>query len=272
MANEGGLFVPFNIKTADALTSFISLTYPSLSSSDLSRLQSIYPFPPPDFPANGTRFATTGVSPPTALTQSTFGTGYQQLALVIYAESTLVCPSYWLAEAFSSPLNQSSVPLPASQQGRKAWKSQYSVPSALHGDDQVAYFGPPLPNQEVGLKEELQRALGRFIVQGDPNNKINGNGDDEGEGAGAGGAAGAGAESIPSWPPWDPAHPMQMNMNTTGGVPYQYESPLVPGVSLTQSRGPGLKNSFEVVDADTWEGGRGERCRFWRDVGMRVPA
>lgn len=259
MANEGGLFVPFNITTADALTSFISLTYPTLSPNDLSHLRTLYPLPPPDFPANGTRFATTGISPPTALTQSSFGTGYQQLALVIYAESTFVCPSYWLAEAFSTPLTDSSAPLPASQKGRKAWKSQYSVPAALHGDDQYAYFGPPLPNQEVGFKEELQRALGRFIVQSDPN-------DSEAK------AAAAGAEKIPLWPPWDPAHPKQMNMNTTGGVPYQYESPLVPGVSLTQSRGPGLRNSFEVVDADIWEGGRGERCRFWRDIGVRVPA
>ena len=35
--------------------------------------------------------------------------------------------------------------------------------------------------------------------------------------------------------------------------------------------GPGVVNDFRLVDAETWEGGRGARCRFWRDVAPRVP-
>jgi hypothetical protein len=46
----------------------------------------------------------------------------------IYAETTFVCPSYWLAEAFSN-----------SDHG--AYKYQYSVPAALHSTEETAYFG-----------------------------------------------------------------------------------------------------------------------------------
>jgi len=45
-----------------------------------------------------------------------------------------VCPSYWLAEAYTN-------------KGREAWKYQYSVPAALHGSDVSGYFGPAAPNQ-----------------------------------------------------------------------------------------------------------------------------
>lgn len=34
---------------------------------------------------------------------------------------------------------------------------------------------------------------------------------------------------------------------------------------------PGLKNNFTLVNAYTWEGGRGYRCDFWRSVGAVVP-
>jgi hypothetical protein len=85
------------------------------------------------------------------LNESTYGTGQQQRAMVtpfftsfsylphlpslsltpkqnLYAESTFVCPSYWLAEAFSG-------------NARKAYKYQYSVIGASHGQDLGAYTG-----------------------------------------------------------------------------------------------------------------------------------
>ena len=52
----------------------------------------------------------------------------------VYAETTFVCPSYWLTEAFSN-------------KGRTGYKYQYSVIGAQHGLDVVGYFGPPTPNQ-----------------------------------------------------------------------------------------------------------------------------
>ncbi|KAL8686393.1 MAG: hypothetical protein Q9218_007134, partial [Villophora microphyllina] len=47
-------------------------------------------------------FATSGTMGPTALNESTFGSGQQQRAFNVYAETTFVCPSYWLAEAFTN--------------------------------------------------------------------------------------------------------------------------------------------------------------------------
>jgi len=52
----------------------------------------------------------------------------------IVAESTFVCPSYWLASAYTG-------------NSRTAYKYQYSIPFGSHGDDVSGYFGPPTENQ-----------------------------------------------------------------------------------------------------------------------------
>jgi carboxylesterase type B len=52
----------------------------------------------------------------------------------ILAEATFVCPSYWMATAFTSS-------------NRKAYHYQYSVPFAAHRADVTAYVGPATPNQ-----------------------------------------------------------------------------------------------------------------------------
>jgi len=97
-------------------------------------------------------FATSGTTNPTALNESSFGTGQQQRADVsiysllapqsktltayqnVYAETTFVCPSYWLTEAFTN-------------NGRVGYKYQYSVVGAEHNRDVAAIFGPAMPNQ-----------------------------------------------------------------------------------------------------------------------------
>ena len=98
-------------------------------------------------------FATSGTTSPNALNESSFGTGQQQRADVcipsrilfenrlwliphqnVYAETTFVCPAYWLTEAFTN-------------NGRVGYKFQYSVIGAAHGYDVPAIFGPSLPNQ-----------------------------------------------------------------------------------------------------------------------------
>lgn len=43
------------------------------------------------------------------------------------------------------------------------------------------------------------------------------------------------------------------------------------GVNVTQFRGPGLSNNFTLADAYAWEGGRGRRCEFWRELSPYVP-
>jgi len=42
-------------------------------------------------------------------------------------------------------------------------------------------------------------------------------------------------------------------------------------VNTTEMMGPGLRNDITLVDAYTWEGGRGVRCEFWRAMGAVVP-
>jgi hypothetical protein len=60
-----------------------------------------------------------------------------------------------------------------------------------------------------------------------------------------------------------------LNLNTTGGVPYAASG--AQGVNVTQFEGVGVRNAIEVVDAWSWEGGRGERCEVWRGLAGRVP-
>ena len=78
-----------------------------------------------------------------------------------------------------------------------------------------------------------------------------------------------GYSGLIDWPRYSVKAPIQMDLNTTGGT--------VTQVNVTQDlqylvrSDPGVVNDFRLVNADTWEGGRGARCRFWRDVGPRVP-
>jgi len=44
-----------------------------------------------------------------------------------------------------------------------------------------------------------------------------------------------------------------------------------PKVNITEFREPGLMNNFSLVNAYTWEDGRGVRCDFWRSMGVVVP-
>ena len=43
-------------------------------------------------------------------------------------------------------------------------------------------------------------------------------------------------------------------------------------MTVTEEEGAGLRNDFKLVDAYTWEGGRGARCEFWRSMGGLVMA
>ncbi len=60
-----------------------------------------------------------------------------------------------------------------------------------------------------------------------------------------------------------------LNLNQTGGVAYQTYT--VNNIPVTQFREPGLRNAFALVDAYAWEGGRGERCKFWKQINPFVP-
>lgn len=123
MANEGVLFVPQNITSAEEFRAFNKRTFPRFSATDLDQLAQVYNIPRPD-QIPDKRFATNGTSPPTAVYQSSFATGQQQRANALYGETTFYCPGYWLAEAFSSK-----------GQSYQGWKYEFSVPPAQHGSD-----------------------------------------------------------------------------------------------------------------------------------------
>lgn len=72
-----------------------------------------------------------------------------------------------------------------------------------------------------------------------------------------------------NWPPFSIYAPYQININETGGTPFSTE--VVPGVNATELAGPGLMNNITLVNAWTWEAGRGYRCDFWRSVAAIVP-
>lgn len=78
---------------------------------------------------------------------------------------------------------------------------------------------------------------------------------------------------ITNWPVYTNAAPYQINLNQTGGEVVEVVGTTFAGepVNVTESVGPGLKNDISLVNAWTWEGGRGTRCDFWRAMGVLVP-
>jgi len=102
---------------------------------------------------------------------------------------------------------------------------------------------------------------GNFITQNDPSisNAI---------ANGASSSDPSAANPASAWPPFTLYAPYQLNLNETGGVPFATAE---YGVNVTQNQGPGLRNMFELVNAWTWEGGRGQRCDFWRSMAALDP-
>lgn len=213
-------------------------------------------------------FATSGSSGATALNESTFGSGQQQRADNVYAETTFVCPSYWLAEAYSN-------------NDRVAYKYQYSLIGSQHGVDTAAYFGPALPDQGPDLVKAFMAIWGRFITTNDPSIPADiAAGANSASSVASSNSSDSSTDPLPNqpnaasqWPPYTLAAPYQINLNQSGGVPFQ--TPPYPGLSplknITEFTDPGLRNDFTLVNAYTWEGGRGMRCDFWRSVGRIVP-
>ena len=198
--------------------------------------------------ASAPNFATTGDSIPTALNESTYGSGQQQRAENLYAETTFVCPAYWMAEAFPT-----------------SFKYQYSVPGALHGSDAVAVFGPPTPNLSDDFVRAVMTIWGNFVTSDDPSI-------DASIANGANASTSTDNSAVTAFPAFSVAQPLQINLNQTQGTFYSAENDAIPGgPNITQSQQPGLSNDFTAVNAYTWEGGRGQRCDFWRSVASLVP-
>lgn len=165
-ADEGQGFTPQNITTAGDFDQFVTWLLPNMTGEDVERLLEIYSIPPV---IEGPLFSSLGDRGPTALNQSEFGIGQQQRANNLYAETTFVCPSYWLADAFSLGTIQES----DDQTAKRAWKYQFSVPPSEHGADLDAYQAFNRETLGLGTMTEVARtaiqlAWGRFVIYGDP--------------------------------------------------------------------------------------------------------
>ncbi|MCJ1373276.1 hypothetical protein MMC20_004504 [Loxospora ochrophaea] len=247
-ADEGPLFTPQNVTTEDDFINYLRSVFPLFTDDDISQLLAYYPSTNASVNPSTPDYATAGDMGATAINESTFGSGQQQRADNVYAETTFVCPSYWLAEAFSGD-------------GRAAYKYQYSVIGAEHGSDVSAYFGPPTPNQSPSFSKAFMTIWGNFITLSNPSiplsiaNGVNNTNT---------------SNPTTDWPAYTDAAPYQINLNETGGVPFTTEG-FEAGEYITEFEDPGLVNDFTLVNAYTWEGGRGARCEFWRNVSARVP-
>ncbi|KAG9534223.1 carboxylesterase type B, partial [Aureobasidium melanogenum] len=188
-ANEGPLFVPQNITTEADLVAWLELTFPLFSNDDIARVLRYYPSSNASDSSSAVEFATLGNSGPTAINESSLATGQQQRADNIYAETTFVCPSYWMAEAYTGD--------------KSSYKYQYSVPAAQHGADVSGYFGPAAPTQGSQFEQAFMSIWGQFVVNSNPSIPSN--------------IAGAGGQAAVNFPRFNVWNPVQVNLNETGG-------------------------------------------------------
>jgi carboxylesterase type B len=251
MANEGVPLSPPTTRTLQDFRDFVNVTFPGFSVSDKARLERTYSFPGDtlDVKPNATRFTTSGTGLPTALNMSEFGTGNQQRLFNVFAEYAFVCPSYWAAGAFG-----------------EGWKYQFSAPPSYHGYDlQALWSGTPTPGKS--FKHAFRKIWGNFITKNSPVISV-----EDAKGGVANStvlpAAEYGGSNIP-WPTWNEKKPMLLNLNTTGGVPFFVQA--TEDLYYYTYSDPGVSNQISLADAYAWEGGRGERCDFWKNVAEKVP-
>ncbi|KAJ5982532.1 Carboxylesterase type B [Penicillium sp. IBT 35674x] len=251
-ANDGiPLSLPYVETTAD-FKAYVEDTFPRFTASDVSHLLGIYEFASSSPDPFGPLYDTLGDRELTAVNQSEFATGYQQTVFNIFAETSFVCPSYWLVDAFSG------------DNAKESWKYQYSVTPAYHGADLTAYFSVDTATPTEGIRNAFQKMLGSFIIKDSPVISIQ---DTKG---------GASDAIVPEntdghilWPMWNSSLPIMMDLNTTGGS-LLYRN-VTEHLAYWLREDPGVVNHLRLANAYLWEGGRGERCRFWREVGPRVP-
>ena len=234
-AAEGRGFVPETILTDDDFMAYIASLLPLMSAQDIQNVGATYAIDP--VVPNAPLFATKGDEGPTAMNQSSLATGHQQRAFNLYAETTFVCPSYWLASAFA-------------RQTGNAWHYQLSVPPAVHGLDlngllRDGYVVSP-GLMSVSFRLAMQKIWGQFIMHNDPTLP-----EDIVAAITAAGDNLDGAKSS-MWPKWDTSSYAMLNMNMT--FPAQ-DQPAV----------------FSIANGYTWEANRGKRCDAWASVGSIVP-
>lgn len=243
-AVEGSLFVPSNLTTESDVVRWLEVTFPMLNNVDVQAVLAQYPIIDPSITASSPRFATDGLHNPNANEVSPESAGQNQRAFNIYSESVFVCPSYWLAEAYSGRWRNSA-----------AYKYQYSVIPATHGQDVAGYFSPPATPHSADFSLAFKQIWGNFITANDPSisNVV------------ANGLSTYNTTPNPAsnWPRFDEHSWPMINLNET------FTSAVI--VNGQVEPGAGIENAISLVDAYTWEAGRGKRCDFWRNIGLVVP-
>lgn len=246
-ADEGPPFTPQNIKTEQALVNWLQITFPLFSNNDIAKILYYYPTGNATVNPSAPLFATEGDSGQTALNQSSAGTGQQERADLIYGETTFVCPAYWLAEAYSNNVR-----------GGQGYKYQFSIPPSLHGGDVSGYFSyPGTAPYSVDFDVAFQTIWGNFITTNNPSISS----------AIADGLSTNNVSVNPAsaWPPYSIYAPYQIDLNAT--CPHEVTA---AAGGIATCTGPGMVNEIRLVNAYTWEGGRGTRCDFWKSVGEIV--
>ncbi|KAG8161782.1 hypothetical protein KVR01_008769 [Diaporthe batatas] len=246
-ALEAAQFVLRNITTIGEMVEYLRVTFPMLSNNDIAKILLYYPTNNETVNQADPKWATTGDSAPTNLNQSTAATGQMQRAIAIYGETTFICPSYWLAEAYSDNMN-----------GGKSWKYQFSIPNAYHGADGAGFTSWPYSGDYYSPDYVLafMHMLGNFIVHDNPSiSNALANGLSTGN---------TSFNPVSEWPTYSIYDPYLIDFNATcpsikviNGLPY--------------CTGPGQVNKFRLANAYTWEGGRGFRCDLWKSLGELVP-
>lgn len=149
-----------------------------------------------------------------------------------------------------------------SDKGRLSYKYQYSVGSALHGLDTLAYFGPSYPTIGPDFEAAFMAIIGNFVRTGNPSISATlANGPSSPDPTAPNPAT--------NWPAYANYAPYQLDLNQTGGAPENFT--YYGYINVTENAGPGLVNDITLVNAFTWEAGRGVRCDFWRSVAAIVP-
>ncbi|KAI0025557.1 Alpha/Beta hydrolase protein [Xylariomycetidae sp. FL0641] len=250
-ANDGVPLTNPEVETRKQYDRFIRQMFPLLTPDDIASLNGIYEIDQAQEYDHNTRFDTLGDVGPRALNQSGFATGIQQAAFNIAAESVFGCPAQWLAEAFS-------------MEGRVAWKYQYSVTPSYHGADLSSYFAvdATIPNRD--FRHAMQKILGQFITSDAPIITV---ADATANHTNA--TVPIGADGGLHWPAFTIQDPRMMDLNTTGGATSLVT--VTPDLSYYVREGVGIVNQFRLADAYSWEGGRGKRCAFWRELASRSP-
>jgi carboxylesterase type B len=247
MANEGIPLAPPTATTLQDFRTYLTTTFPQFSSSDKLAVEKTYSYAGDTLPSspNSTLYATNGLSSPTAVNQSAYGTGQTQRVINVFAEYAFDCPSYWAAAAFP-----------------QGWKYQFSAPPAYHGYDlQALWSGTKTPG--ASFKHAFRAVWGNFIVNDSPVISVS----DAKGGVDNSTVSNVNGASI-NWPEWNQGQKL-LNLNATGGTPI----PVAAGPYLKYDlySDPGVSNVISLADAESWEGGRGHRCDFWQSVASKVP-